>query len=257
MPMDPGSPVKKLLAAAGALVLAACPGGGTSHGQPNSTAGAQTSSNWSGYVVAGPPHGFTAVSGEWDVPAVTCSANEDSASATWTGIGGGTAADPTLIQAGTGQDCRGGATYNAWWEAIPAPSADAGGVLGQGFEVGPGDHIIVTVDGSNLVVWSITIRNTSRGWTFNTTVPYGAAGETAEWIEEAPITAGTGGAGLSTLSNYGRVGFTAVTANGANPHLSTDEALAMVDANGQVISNPSAPAENGDFRICFGSGSCP
>jgi hypothetical protein len=108
------------------------------------------------------------------------------------------------------------------------------------------------------VVWDIVIRNDTRGWTFNTTVPYSSAGQTAEWIMEAPLSAGTSGAGQTSLSNYGIIGFGGASANGANPELTGDDAVAMVDADGNVISNPSGPAASGDaFVVCFGPGSCP
>lgn len=244
------------------LLIAGCGGGGhgdSTHGQPSSSAGAQQSTNWSGYVQTGPPQSFTRVGGTWTVPAVQCSGSQTTRSATWTGIGGGTTSDPTLVQAGTEQDCNGGPSYSAWWEVIPAPATTvSGGTLGsQNFDVQPGDQITVTLDGSSAAVWNITIQNASRGWTFNTTVPYGSAGATAEWIEEAPLSAGSGGAGQSSLSNYGSAGFTSLSANGTNPHLTSGERVAMVDSNGTVISNPSAPGTNGDaFDVCFGSGVC-
>lgn len=235
-------------------------GAGPTHGQPSSPAGAQQSTNWSGYVREGAPQSFNRVSGSWTVPEVQCSASGNTASSTWTGIGGGINTDPTLIQAGTEQDCTGGgASYSAWWEAIPAPAFNAGDILGSGtFPVGPGDLITVTVDGSSFAVWQISIHNASRGWTFNTSAPYAAAGTTAEWIEEAPLSAGTGGAGQATLANFRRAGFAAVSANGANPHLSSAERVAMVDSNGNVIANPSNPGANGDaFDVCYGPGVCP
>jgi hypothetical protein len=228
-------------------------GSGTTQGQGNSAAGGQQSLNWSGYVLMGGAGLFTKVQGSWTVPTVTCT-GDVTRSSSWAGIGGGNSADQTLVQAGTEQDCDGGASYGAWWEVIPAPSAT---LNPQTYPVGAGDHITVTADGSTTIVWAITIKNTSRGWTFNTTVPYVAAGATAEWIEEAPLSAGTGGAGQATLANFGRVAFTGLTANGGNPGLSTNERVAMVDNNNHVISNPSGPGATGNsFAVCYGSGAC-
>lgn len=227
--------------------------------QAASFAAAQTSTNWSGYVLAGQPLAFTSVSGSWIVPAVDCPAGSSSSSSSWTGIGGGNSIDPTLIQAGTVQECNGGASYSAWWEAIPAPSVTASpNLLGsQGYEVQPGDRITVVIDGGSAVLWNISISNSDRGWTFNTTVPYFAAGETAEWIEEAPLSAGTGGVGQTSLSDFRQVSFSALTVNGANPQLVDADSMAMVDANGDVISNPSRAGKSGDaFDVCFGPGVC-
>jgi hypothetical protein len=249
---------RMILATACGLALAGCPGGGDSHGNTNATAGADRSLNWSGYVLTGLPDSFDAVGGSWVVPAVTCDAERDTFSAAWVGVGGGTAEDPTLVQAGTDQDCSGGASYGAWWEVIPAPAVGAsGGLLGEDFPVFPGDRVTVTVDGRSLAVWELTIVNATQDWTFSTTVPYSAAGATAEWIMEAPITAGSGGAGLSALANYGRMGFRGLTANGARPGLTIDQAVLMVDGGDNVISQPSAPEGGDAFDVCFGPEGCP
>jgi len=229
---------------------------------------AEQSTNWSGYGITGGPLGFTSVQGTWSVPAVPAT-KKDTASSTWAGIGGNctdsscTGQDPTLIQAGTEQDSSAGKpTYYAWWEAIPAPSVQAGGVLSsQTYPVRPGDAVTVKIDVANGAVWTIEITDMRAGhqrWTFSTTVPYSAAGLTAEWIEEAPLTAGTGGAGQIALSNFHRVGFGGLTANGNNPHLRGSEAIVLVGSSGQAIARPSAPKASGNaFSICWGSGPCP
>jgi hypothetical protein len=229
---------------------------------------AEQSTNWSGYGIIGGPLGFNSVLGTWIVPAVRPSKN-DTASSTWTGVGGNctdsscTGQDPTLIQAGTEQDSSAGKpTYYAWWEAIPAPSVQAGGALStKNYPVHPGDAITVKIDVANGAVWTIEITDVRAGrhrWTFSTTVPYSAAGLTAEWIEESPLTAGTGGAGQIALSNFRRVGFSGLTANGANPHLVASDQIILTDGSGHVLARPSAPKGSGNaFGICYGSGSCP
>jgi hypothetical protein len=187
------------------LLLCSCGGGGggssssvgTVRARRNHPAGAQQSTNWSGYEIAGAPGGFNAVRGTWVVAAIAPS-KKDTASSSWTGVGGGcadppscTVVDQTLIQAGTEADNSGGSpTYFAWWEALPAPSVRLmGGPLNQGsFDVLPGDSITVSIS-NNLAVWTIEIENVRSGsnhWTFTTTVPYASAGLTAEWIEESP-----------------------------------------------------------------------
>jgi hypothetical protein len=242
------------------VVTAGCSGGGGAGDGPggsfNAAAGGQESSNWSGYVLTAIPGTFSSASGSWTVPAVTCAAGGGAkASSTWVGIGGGDASDSTLVQAGTEQDCDDEiASYGAWWEVIPAPAID---LDADTYPVGPGDAMTVSTDGSNAVVWTVTIHNASRGWTFTQSVPYTSAGATAEWVEEAPLTAGTGGAGQASLTNYGRVVFTGATANHANPGLTPSERVVMVDFSGNVISNPSAPAASGDaFAVCFGPAAC-
>jgi len=212
-----------------AVALAACGGGDDSSSgssantptpsQSNSPApsGSATQSlNWRLRQILIARH-YSAISGSWIVPDVQCSGNANSA--TWLGIGGGNGVDPTLVQAGTSQDCSGSdKTFYAWWEALPAPQVQAdGALLATGnFPVSPGDLVTVTIN-STLVIWNITIVNATAGWTFNQTIPYLSAGDTAEWIEEAPLSAGTGGAGQMPLANFGTVGFSSLTVNGANP----------------------------------------
>ena len=255
-----------------ALVLSACGGGDDSSGTPSDTSnnppggqsntpapsGDETQSlNWAGYVQSGLPTTFTSISGSWIVPDLNCSG--DANSSTWIGIGGGVTQDPTLIQAGTEQDCSGSdKSFHAWWEALPAPQVPADGFLlvTGDYPVNPGDQIRVTI-GSTLVVWTIAIVNATQGWTFNQTIPYLAAGDTAEWIEEAPLSAGTGGAGQMALANFGTVQFTGLTVNGANPALQLSQRSEMVDQSGNVLASPSVPGDGGDsFRVCWGSGGC-
>ena len=258
------------------LLFCSCGGGGGSGNsigsvrarRNHSPGSAGQSSNWSGYGIAGAPGGFTSVRGTWVVPAIAPSSH-DTASSTWAGVGGGcanppscTVVDQTLIQAGTEADNTGGKQqYSAWWEALPAPSVTLmGGPLSQGtYDVRPGDSITVTIS-SNLIVWTIEIQNVRAGvphWTFTQMVPYASAGLTAEWIEEAPLTAGTNGAGQIALSNFSRVEFDQLLANGANPALTPGDAIVLVNGNGKVIARPSAPGSSGNsFAVCFGSGAC-
>jgi hypothetical protein len=241
-------------ACAGSMLLAGCPAeeSGDSGISPE---GAQRSLNWAGYVKTGGPGTFFGAAGSWDVPAVTCSADQNSVSVTWAGVGGGTSEDPTLIQAGTSQDCFDGeAYYEAWWEAIPAPAVAAGGPLDSSYPVSAGDAMSVSVDGSDGVVWVIRIHNASRDWTFTTTVGYTAAGATAEWVEEVPVTAGTGGTALP-LADFESVRFRGITANGVAASPSLDERVVMEDLDSNVIANTSAPSGAG-FDVCYGPGDC-
>lgn len=252
------------LAALLAAALTACGSGGDAgtlaQGQPAAAGGAQQSTNWAGYVQSAAPLTYTKVSGSWIVPAVSCAAGQNTGSTNWTGIGGGISADPTLIQAGTDEDCTSGtAQYFAWWEAIPAPSVNAGplGGLLSSMPVAPGDMITVTIDGSSLAVWNIAIQNVTQGASFSTTVPYVAAGETAEWIEEASLAVGAGGAGQVTLGDFGRVPFFGLKVNGANPALTAAQRTVLVDSSGGTIANTSGPGPGDDsFDVCFGGGVC-
>ena len=238
-------------------------GSGSTQGVTNSGtgggSGATQSTNWSGYARTGALAGFKQVSGSWTVPQPDCSGGATASSATWAGIGGLKSGDLTLIQAGTEQDCNSGSPgYYAWWEGYPAASQD---ISGSGnYPVQAGDQITVTISSSLLLLWNISIHDNSAGWTFTTTTPFVAAGESAEWIEEAPLNISVGSSGGSrqaTLANFCSVSFNALAANSANPALTASDSIDMVDAKGNVVASPSAPGAGGDsFDVCFGSGSC-
>jgi hypothetical protein len=248
------------------LPVVAAAGVEVEHGQVLASFDAEESTNWCGYQLAGSVAKFNQVSATWTVPSIAQS-NSVTTSSTWTGVGGGCTdsscalVDPTLIQAGTEQDNNGDGTksYYAWWEAIPAPAIEAGGPLStRQYDVRAGDKISVSIDGSSLVVWKITIADFRSGlphWTFTTTVPYSAAGLTAEWIEEAPLSVGTGGTGQLALSNFGRVSFSGLTANTVKPTASSAEPITLVDNDGHALCRPSAMTSTG-FAVCYGSGTC-
>jgi len=249
----------------GAVVLGGCggsdspsAGSGSTQGVGNSGAAASAteSTNWAGYAITGTVGGFKQVSASWTVPGPDCSGGGAAASATWAGIGGLKVGDLTLIQAGTEQDCNNGsASYYAWWEGYPAASKDIS--TAGNYPVSPGDQISVTVSSSLLLFWDISIHDLSAGWTFTTTTPFLAAGESAEWIEEAPLEIGSSGSQQAALANFGQVFFSALTANSANPALSDDDRIDMVDTKGNIVASPSAPGSGGDsFSVCFGAGSC-
>src|ERR671936_2025398 len=165
---------------------------------------AAQSNNWFGYNQGTLEQGgklFNSITGDWTVPTATQhTTGQDDASSDWIGIGGGcldagcTVGDNTLIQTGTEQDVAadGTASYGAWYELIPAPSLTISSIT-----VHPGDHmhasISETVSGAN--VWNITLQDVTTGKSFSTTVPYSSTHATAEWIEETPLTFGTGGGG--------------------------------------------------------------
>src|SRR4051812_12409527 len=226
---------------------------------------AAQSNNWFGYNQGTLEQGgkmFNAITGDWTVPTATQhTAGQDEASSDWIGIGGGcidaacTVGDNTLIQTGTEQDVNGGsASYSAWYELIPAPSLTI-----TSLTVHPGDHmhasIAETIAGAN--VWNITLQDVTTGKSFSTTVPYTSTHATAEWIEETPLTFGTGGAGLAALPNLSNVPFSAATTNGANAGLKASEEIQLVDSTGKVIGTPSAPnASANGFTACAWATSC-
>src|SRR5690242_17951340 len=191
--------------------------------KPGLHANANQSNNWYGHNQGTLEQGsklFNSVQGDWTVPTATQhTAGQAESSSTWIGIGGGcidancTVGDNTLIQTGTEQDvdASGKASYSAWWELIPAP-----GLTISNMAVSPGDHMSATIQEvvPNSNVWTITLKDVTKGETFSQTVPYTSTHATAEWIQETPLLIGTN-AGLADLPNLTTNSFSAAKTNGA------------------------------------------
>ena len=236
---------------------------------------ASQSTNWSGYNVGALERSatFHGVSGTWVVPkASSHKQGEAEYSSSWIGVGGGclttdcSVTDNTLIQIGTEQDAgpTGGPHYYAWWELIPAPSVMIADANGNPLPVQPGDRIHAEVAETAPQLWTMTLQNESRHWTFTQTVPYSSTYGSAEWIEETPVVIDTSGSsGFAALPNLTTEYFGAAriqTATGStfdNPALVAAEAIQLVDSNGKPLATPSAPTSAGDaFNICAYSSSC-
>jgi len=222
------------------------------------------SNNWSGYSEPLTQGGlYQSISANWTVPTATQhTAKQAESSATWVGIGGGcvtsdcTAGDSTLVQAGTEQDVSAGgqATYSAWWEIVPAPS-----ITFSNLPVHPGDQINVSLTQTAPEVWDIVLKDVTDGQSGSATqtIPYTSDYTTAEFIEETPLSVGTSGTGLTNLPNLGTVGFTQAMVNGSGAGLTTPDEMQLIDANGKVIADPSAPYAGGTaFNDCTWASSC-
>ena len=216
------------------------------------------SSNWFGYNAGTLERGgqlFNSVTSDWTVPATSQhTPNQSESSATWIGIGGGcldagcTLQDATLIQTGTEQDVdsSGHPSYSAWWELVPAPAITIASMT-----VSAGDRIHASVSQAAPATWTITLNDMTRRETFSTTVPYPSTQSTAEWIEETPLTIGSGGTGQASLPNLTTSVFDSATVNGVSAHLATGEQVQLVDSSGKVIGAPSAPnAQANGFADC-------
>ena len=219
------------------------------------------SSNWSGYnqgiLDTGTP--TSSISARWTVPTATQhTAGEAEDSATWIGVGGGclqsscSETDSTLVQAGTEQDVSstGQASYDAWYEIIPVPE------IASTIVVNAGDVIDCSISQAVPGVWTISLNDTTDGQGFTQTVPYPSDESTAEWIEETPTEIGTSGASLAALPNLSTVQFSQAKVNGTSAGLVPDQAVQLIDANGQPIATPSAPVSGNLFNDCAWATSC-
>jgi hypothetical protein len=252
-----------------ALAAASASAAITAHGQrlqlsPQLSANANQSSNWFGYGQGALEQGgklFNSVTGDWTIPSAgQHTAGQAEASSDWIGIGGGcidagcTTSDSTLIQTGTEQDvsATGAASYDAWYELVPAPS------LQISMTVDPGDrmHASLAEAVADSNVWTMTIQDLTRGESYSTTVPYSSSHATAEWIEETPLEIGTN-AGFAALPNLTDPDFDSGTVNGAPVKLNASEALDLTASDGTVIGTPSATNPNLDgFSACAWATSC-
>lgn len=114
--------------------------------------------------------------------------------------------------------------------------------------------LTVSSSSSSSTSWSITLSDTTQGWTFTETLSYKGPGASAEWIIEAP----TVGNRIGTLANYGSTEFDLAAINGgsANAGLVSSDAGDLVTSgrHASVISIPSGPDSAGDaFNIAYGS----
>ena len=195
--------------------------------------------NWAGYV--SDTGTYTAVSGAWTVPTVTSIGN-NGADATWVGIGGVLTHD--LIQAGTEavSNSQGGATYQAWYELLPAGST----IVPLKISAGDSVSVSITQQSSTADTWLITFTDGMTGRSYSTSVRYASSLSSADWIEEMP-------AGVDTrisLDGFGTVDFTggATTENGANVSIAGSGAssLTMANLQGQPLAIPSVLGTDGE-----------
>jgi hypothetical protein len=215
------------------------------------------SSNWSGYA-AQHSSSYTGVNGHWKVPHVTgCSAKGRFAacySAAWAGIDGFD--NSSLIQTGTEQDYSGsGASYAAWWTTSSLGFIEqpiTGGCTPTAVNCGTvsgGDTMIADISISG-GTGTITLTDTTQGWTFVKSASYSGPADSAEWIMEAPTVGGK----IATLPTYETFAFDPDSANGnANPSLVANDGGELLKGR-KIVSIPSDPDSDTDgFNMAYGS----
>jgi hypothetical protein len=185
--------------------------------------------NWAGYADVATTDGtFTAVSGSWSVPALTCTA-EDRITSEWVGLDG--FSDSTVEQDGTSAQCfEGKAVYYSWYEMYPA------GTVEVGTTVAAGDSISASVTRSGA---SYTLKLTDSTHTANSFTKTASCATTtcldtsAEWIAERPA---YGTTGIVPEAQFSTVKFSSAsqTSNGKTGTISgfsgTNYNIACVDS---------------------------
>ena len=206
---------------------------------PNVRRGAGTSTNWSGYSVAGTPGSFQNVSGSWIQPKVTCTA-QTTYSSYWVGLDGDTTS--TVEQLGTEADCVGGADhYSAWYEMYPKSSRT---IRTMTIQAGDSMHASVVSAGHGNFQHSLQDSTTGVSFTTSQKLP-NAQLASAEAIVEAPFSGG-----VLPLANFGTAQFSNVTVNNAT--LNAADEITMVNDSGTVKAQPST-LSGGNFSVTWHS----
>ncbi|TQF06872.1 hypothetical protein E6W39_37640 [Kitasatospora acidiphila] len=201
------------------------------------------SANWAGYVAnansgTGP---YKTVSANWTAPTATCT-SQDTYSSFWVGLDGD--GSDTVEQTGTSADCSGGSpVYYAWYEMYPAYPVQLPD------HVQPGDQLSASVvtDGSGS--FTLTISDSSQGWTESTSQQLsGAQLASAEVIAEAP----SSNAGVLPLTDFGTVQFSGASVNGGSLTAANPEKVDMA-ANGVLKAATSDLSGGTDFSVAWKS----
>jgi hypothetical protein len=196
-----------------------------------------TSTNWSGYAVTGSR--FTSVSASWTQPTARCSGT--AYSSFWVGLDGDTS--NTVEQTGTDSDCSGSTPqYYAWYEMYPKFPSNFRDT------VRPNDHMSATVTTNGKGQFTLTISDTTRGWTETTSARLKSAKlASAEVIAEAPSSSG----GVLPLANFGTVSFSGASANGALLTSSTAGIDKITMASGSTVKAQPGSISNGSFAVTW------
>ena len=201
--------------------------------------------NWCGGVVHSvAPDSFQWVSGDFVIPNVSAPTDQRGYySSHWVGIDGDGSSD--VCQAGvtcnaeryTGSLNR---DIHAWWEWYPDPEVEI-----TSFQVEAGDLVSVLIctdsgKGSTGATVYLTNRTSGSFTSFGISAPAGTvlAGDSAEWISEAPTVHGTQDPNF--LSDFGEVFYSSCQSGTVGAALSsggTGDNLSIVNSGGTVLAN--------------------
>jgi hypothetical protein len=188
--------------------------------------------NWSGAAKTG--SGFSSVTSAWTEPSVTCNSYND-LMAPWVGIDG--YGSSTVEQTGVATDCSYGyPVYQAWYEMYPAGPVY---YSTSSYPVYAGDHFTGTVTRSG-TTYTLTLTNTTRGWTARTVQSLSASNASAEVIIESPT---------ASYPNFGTVYFTNSQINGSN--LANWAPVLMDASNGYWYEDHTSAVSGGSFNIRY------
>jgi len=213
---------------------------------------AQTSANWSGYVIEGANDG---AGGNWTVPILDCAAVTMSASSDWVGVNGATS--PELFQTGVTDSCIDGSQSDYAWFTDAALGLETSSP-GLGLTISPGDAISAEVFQDTSGFWAYSITDLTSGETYpapgqGEVTSYSGQGVEAEWVEEDPsCTSGENfcwtndGSALWPFADFRSVTFTDLTLYGVSSWtLPWSDAWAMTYPDRSVEALPSSVQGSG------------
>jgi hypothetical protein len=197
---------------------------------------ADQSTNWSGYAVTGGTGAFTSISASWTEPTGHCSGGRQYSSF-WVGLDGFNS--NSVEQTGSEVDCSGRtALYYSWYEMFPAAPVNYTNT------VRPGDHFTASVTFSGTSTYTLTISDTTQGWSHSTVKSQsGLSRSSAEVITEAPSSS----SGVLPLANFGTVTYSASAANGSSLGGQAPTQIIMVTNSGAPKDSTSVINSAGGF----------
>jgi hypothetical protein len=189
---------------------------------------------WGGYVATGT--NYRTVSASWVNPKVDCSAR--GIASWWVGFDGWSTT--TVEQIGVDADCSNGTlSYNPWWEMYPRDS--------QYFSepTAVGDHMTATVTHNRGHSYTMTLADSTAGWTRSFTASLAGAGnDGAEAIVE-PI----GSATVPELPDFGSLSFTKVTVD--HKPMGSVPTVESTIGRGSTVLATTAPLSGSTFRMTW------
>jgi Peptidase A4 family len=229
--------VAVLVATVGTFALA--PSALAASHAPNHKVSHSTSTNWSGYAVTG--QRYTSVAASWTQPAVNCSVTPTGWSSFWVGLDGDTSG--TVEQTGTEADCSSGRpVYSAWYEMYPKFPVNFSN------PVSAGDHFTASVTTDGRGSFTLTLVDSTKGWTQTNGARLKQAKlASAEVIAEAPSSSG----GVLPLADFGTVGFSGATVNGATLTSSTPGLDPITMVSGSTVKAAPSKMGTGSFSISW------
>jgi hypothetical protein len=112
----------------------------------------------------------------------------------------------------------------------------------------PGDHFTGTVSTDGKGNFTLTLSNTTRGWTQSVAKRLKSAKlASAEVIAEAPSSSG----GVLPLANFGTVSFSGAKVNGATLTSSTPGLDAITMQSGSTVKAQPSGISSGSFSVTW------